>query len=285
MRRIMMATDFSAGSGRALRRASLIAAAAGGELSVIHIADSDQTPRAREVARLQAEDRMRHLIAALPASGGGRTTGQVIMGDPFDGIAKAAAAQMPDLLVIGGHGGRGWRDLVMATMAERILRAVAVPVLVVNTAPAGDYRQVLMTTDLSDLSARALRRFLAMQIGESRALVHVYSTTALNTATAAALGDAARDHYLTEARHAAGAALSAFKNDLQAIDIFDFIRENEKSVAETLSLVTDEVGADLVVVATAGKTGLERFFLGSAARALIRTAVCDILAIPPDSTN
>jgi nucleotide-binding universal stress UspA family protein len=40
-----------------------------------------------------------------------------------------------------------------------------------------------------------------------------------------------------------------------------------------------KLDAELIVVGTAGRTGLDRFMLGSVAEAVVRTAPCSVLVV------
>ncbi len=53
-------------------------------------------------------------------------------GDAADEILKYAKTHRVDLIVCGTHGRRGWDHLVMGSIAERIVRLAACPVLTVH---------------------------------------------------------------------------------------------------------------------------------------------------------
>lgn len=54
------------------------------------------------------------------------------MGEPSDLIARVARELPADLIVIGSHGRRGFRRLVLGSVAEAVLRAASCPVLIVQ---------------------------------------------------------------------------------------------------------------------------------------------------------
>ena len=51
--------------------------------------------------------------------------------------------------------------------------------------------------------------------------------------------------------------------------------------AEEIEEAATEEGADLVVVGTHGRTGLERLIIGSVAESVVRTAPCPVLTVKP----
>ena len=54
------------------------------------------------------------------------------------GILDAAQAVGADLIVMGSHGRRGLEKLVLGSVAQRVLAAAVLPVLVVNARNAAD---------------------------------------------------------------------------------------------------------------------------------------------------
>jgi len=54
-------------------------------------------------------------------------------------------------------------------------------------------------------------------------------------------------------------------------------------IAESVLQVAKEIQADLIVMATHGRTGLGHFFLGSVAEKVVREAPCPVLTVRPTS--
>lgn len=61
----------------------------------------------------------------------------VLTGNPVSEILNFVTSRHADLLVIGAHGRRGLRHLLMGSVAQAVVRRIAVPVLVVRTRVAG----------------------------------------------------------------------------------------------------------------------------------------------------
>jgi nucleotide-binding universal stress UspA family protein len=57
---------------------------------------------------------------------------QVRVGDPVEQLVSVALEQSANLLIVGTHGRRGLRRLVLGSVAERVARAAPCPVLVVR---------------------------------------------------------------------------------------------------------------------------------------------------------
>ena len=122
MQRIMLATDFSERSDRALRRAVLLARSHGARLDLVHVVDDDRPQRIVQHEVDDARAMLRELARALERDDGVQTDIGIILADPFAGIATAAAERQPDLLVIGPHRRQILRDVFLGTTAERTIR-------------------------------------------------------------------------------------------------------------------------------------------------------------------
>ncbi len=166
IKQIMVATDFSERSDRALRRATLLARQFGATIALIHIVDDDQPRRTVDTEREEATTLLHQMAATLRDVDGVACEPRVLLASPFAGILKAAEEMRPDLLVIGPHRRQVLKDIFIGTTAERVIRLVGCPVLMVNAVPAGDYQHVMQTTDLSGSSHDALQRFSALGLGK-----------------------------------------------------------------------------------------------------------------------
>jgi universal stress protein E len=120
-RRILVATDFSQVSRRALRLAGRVATLFGADVAVVHaVPDPAEADGAR--AALQ-----RFIPAGLAA----RSPRLVVeAGDPCTVILSAAAAVDADLVVLSTRGRDSLRDAVIGTRAQRVIRHAPCPVLV-----------------------------------------------------------------------------------------------------------------------------------------------------------
>jgi nucleotide-binding universal stress UspA family protein len=143
MRRILHATDFSAASSRAFKRAVDIAKASGAELLLVHVlpsvfpvvADGYVSPKVYEdleaATRADGQKRLDRLARRARASGA-RVKSLLLEGVPHERIAQAARARKADMVVIGTHGRTGFAKLVLGSVASRVLAISPCPVLTVR---------------------------------------------------------------------------------------------------------------------------------------------------------
>lgn len=138
IRRILLATDFSATSEAAARYASGLAISLGASIRVIHafepilpadIYGSIEVVSINEERRRVAARQLERLLARFRKLGI-RSTGVV-----EDGYAASVildhVGRRTDLLVLGTHGTTGFSRLLLGSVAEKVIRAAGCPVLTV----------------------------------------------------------------------------------------------------------------------------------------------------------
>ena len=145
-RTIVAAADFGEASARAVGVAGIIAAAAGATLRVLHAERFEVPPyfTPAQIERLEDErteanaEVATELTRFVKAATTWPATMVIAEGRPVDVILAAAADA--DLLVLGTHGRRGPSRWWLGSVAERVVRAAEVPVLVTraDTAPLAD---------------------------------------------------------------------------------------------------------------------------------------------------
>ncbi|MEP3439759.1 MAG: universal stress protein [Hoeflea sp.] len=283
MKNIMMATDFSERSDRALRRAILLARQLGAGITLVHVVDDDQQRRIVEAERDAAETLLRQMGETLRDADQLECETRIILASPFAGIVQAVEDGKPDLLVIGPHRRQVLRDVFIGTTAERTIRAVGCPVLMVNAPPAGNYRHVMQTTDLSDGSREALQRFPSLGIsGEARnSLLYVYDAPALRLAFSHTMPKSERETYRSDESRDASRRLSEFLATANFGGVAPMVRFEATTAQHEILEAADAEKADLVVISTHGQTGIAKLFIGSVTEQVLRMSPVDVLALPP----
>jgi len=186
---ILMATDFSEASHRALSGAIALAAQNHAHLSVVHVLRTDwryeilDNPPELDRERTDAQ---RRLEAATRDLGFGRALDSIIIrhGPVAQKVLALAEEVGADLLVIGTRGRAGLTKLALGSVAEELLRVAPCPVITfgpkANVAPAPQesaFRSILFATDFGAGSAKARPyvRALAATPSTRLALLHMIS--------------------------------------------------------------------------------------------------------------
>ena len=146
--RILVPVDGSATSDEGLREAIQLAKAQGAALRLVHVADEHFIATMGADYAASVDNLMRSMKAAgrrilRKAEGAVRRAGleattvmlETLTGPVADPIVGEAKKWRADLIVIGTHGRRGMRRLVLGSDAEHVVRLSPVPVLLVRAAP------------------------------------------------------------------------------------------------------------------------------------------------------
>jgi len=283
MKRILVATDFSERSDRAVRRATLLAHAHAASITLVRIVDDDQPKRLLRVEKDEATAILAQQARSLREIDGVDCDYRLVLGEPFAAIVQAAREEAADLIVIGPHRRRLLRDVFIGTTAERTIRESTLPVLMANSVPAGAYRHVLVAVDLSECSADALRAVgsLGLNAHAAVSVVHLFDAPARALMSRAALTDDQIADHLAEEETRAESELSHFLRNMAFETVGRVLKVNDGSPAHVIGEAAREISADLVVVGTHGRTGVTKLLLGSVAEAVLRLADRDVLAVPP----
>lgn len=283
MKSILVATDFSERSDRALRRATLLAKGAGARLTLVHVVDDDQPERLLEAERAAAASILNDLIQTLKNADGMECDFRTVEGDPFEGILRAAGDLEPDIVVIGPHRRHALKDVFVGTTAERAIRASRRPILMANGVPAGSYRNTLVAVDLSECSADALRTLKDLVLDKNAAVsvLHVFDAPGTSLMSRASVSENDRRDYVANEARRASQELDTFLKQINFAHFPRLVRHNDSTTADVISKVAQELSADLLVVGTRGRTGIGRLLLGSVTHEVLRKATIDVLSVPP----
>jgi nucleotide-binding universal stress UspA family protein len=287
MKKILVATDFSARSDRAIRRATLLARQFGASVILVHVVDDDQPRQLVESESEIAERILADQCASLRDIDGLDCELLIELGDPFEGIAAATARLSPDLLVVGTHRRQALKDLFLGTTAERTIRASKRPVVMANNVPAAPWRHILVGIDFSDNSSAAFEAVKSLGIGANATVSALHVFDAPGTALIAH-STMTRDEatgYIAGEQVRAEKDLAAFVKRAGHAPDNAIVRFNETSVGMVLAETARELSADLIVVGTRGRSGVARTMLGSTAEETFRVSEMDVLAVPVASSR
>lgn len=293
IRRIVAAIDFSAPAGRAVRRAALIAKAQHAELHLLHgvhplalYPGPDLSPaecaHGDEAAATGARDRLAELAATLHTHFGIETRTATRIGRAHTAIADYARAVEADLVVTGARGENTLLDLLLGSTAARVLRVAACPVLIVKLqTPSTPYRDAVVALDFSAGSASAPALCRAVAPDARVELLHVY-----DEAIEARMHEAKLDAAFIEGyrRH----ALAEAETRLEAAQPEDGTFTRRVTIGSPAAAICERAAslrAELIALGRHGKSKLQEFLLGSVAKDVANAADCDVLVLPPATTE
>ncbi len=280
---ILAATDFSTRSNRALRQAGLLAQRSNAQVHIVHVVDDDQPEELVRMEIREAERLLREQVDSMAELRGTQPHPMVVTGAPFDGILRAAEETRPDLIVMGSHRKQLLLDIFVGTTVERVVRKGSFPVLMVNFEAQRQYERVIAPTDMSDVSAGAVRAARSTGlIGDAGAtLLHAFVALARGKMYIAGSDQASIDSYVASERKRAMDELATFlaANDLQQVRWS--LRVEEGTPMEVISRAVSELRPDLLVMGTHGRSAFLKALIGSVTEQALRSLDVDILAVPP----
>ena len=282
MRSIVVATDFSTRSDRAIRRGILLAKASNCEIALVHSVDDDQPQHLIDLETLEAKRLLEAQTATLRELDGIDASFRVIVGDPFASITDVADEYASDVLIVGPHRRLILKDVFVGTTAERIIRTSRVPVIMANSVPAAPYRHILVAVDMSENSAEAVRLASQMDWGDRPALSIFHAYDAPERAMLGAFAQSEPDiqRYLAEADARARAELSAFLRQLKVRPVRQIVEMIKTEPATMVRRAARDADADLIVVGRQGRSGISKLVLGSVTESVLRNSEIDVLVAP-----
>jgi nucleotide-binding universal stress UspA family protein len=200
---------------------------------------------------------------------------------PATAIINHATDHDNDLVVMGTHGRKGMDRLLSGSVAEEVVRGAPCPVFTV-LAPSGERAdtpidRVLVPVDLSEQSPLVLDHAtaLASAYGAPIDLLHVVEEAAFPTA----YGMDPLTPSLPDVQERAREALESLAAEIENFDEALNTHVLTGYAARDIVDFADEYAADLIVMATHGRTGLQRFLIGSVAEKVVRSASCPVFTV------
>jgi nucleotide-binding universal stress UspA family protein len=281
---VLVATDFSQSADRAVDRAGRLPLGGQGRYSIVHVLP-DGIPEAllgdaESYARLRLEQARSKLVDHLEDAGREPvdvSTG-LCRGVGYVEINRYAKAVGADLIVLGRHGNRPVKDLLIGSTADRVIRLAELPVLVVNKPPRQPYRRPLLGIALAGSDRDFVKAVCRVLSPESSAasMVHAYHVP-FEGLLMLGVSTVPMRQVRAEYRQLAAAGLARLQASVADLGIrwkTILVRGDARNaiIAEAIRR-----GSDLIAVGTHVLPRLERALVGSVAEAVIRSAVCDVL--------
>ena len=279
---ILVATDLSARSDRAVLRAAHLAERTGMPLHIVHVVDDDLPAAMLHQQSEAAETTLREMVAATPALKSIPVEIDVEVGHLAQLIPVLARERQAGLIVLGTHRGRGMADLIAAPTLEQLLRGLDMPVLVAVGRPEVAYDRVTLGWDFSDAEVAPLDFLAKIAPGAELTLLHAWQAPymgapyAFDTGAITGVEAELRDETAARLAEAADAVRwdGAVRHEL-----------GQGTAANVLTRSAADGQADLICIGRHGRSGLARFFLGETALAVALRADCDVLIAPPSGAS
>jgi nucleotide-binding universal stress UspA family protein len=299
--RILVPVDRSAFAENAIPRATAIARHSGGTIHhvTVHTAFRPETTRPASIGVgagfdsvlvREEQEYVEALARSVGADHGVSTMSALLDGPVASAIARYTRENGIDLIVMSTHGHGGFRRAWLGSTADRMLRRVRVPVLLIrpvdSVAPVrmeGEFHDVLVALDGDVAAERALAAAAGLPFAEGArcTLLRVAQVPVLPGSSY--IPDAARDNRAElEARtREAGEYLAEIA--VEASRSWGVVDQHVIAAYRTADAILDDAdgtAADLIVLGTHARGHLGRAVLGSVADKVIRGATVPVLVFP-----
>jgi nucleotide-binding universal stress UspA family protein len=147
-RRILVPTDFSERSRSALQFAVGLARLSGAQIDLLHVVPSPgrvataidayaglPLPATPEPVLQDARERLDDFLASIDHLGV-TVHCRVESGDPAASICTLAAEQPDDLIVVGTHGRSGLAEVLLGSVAKKLISTAPCPVVALRPGPS-----------------------------------------------------------------------------------------------------------------------------------------------------
>jgi nucleotide-binding universal stress UspA family protein len=294
--RILLALDFSKGSQLALDAAAARPWPAGTEflaLNVLDIRGFARLPAVIEDAKRQAACLVKEAAASLIRAGH-KCASEVTVGAPHNAITEFANHWKADFVMLGSHGHGTIARFLLGSVAQRVLRTAPCSVEVVRPTAFGSpvflhALKILLPTDGSEFSITAAKSVASRPwpTGSQIKIVSVAEIPVLENQTtafplAAVYPASLLEELLESARnHAKEAVENARKifmdTDLEVVGSSTPLGDPRNAILDQ----AQDWQADLIVLGSHGRHGLDRMLMGSVSETVAIHAHCSVEVIRP----
>ncbi|MGJ8590405.1 MAG: universal stress protein [Yoonia sp.] len=280
MKNILVATDLSERSDRAMDRAALIAKQMNAMLHIAYVVDDEVTSTIALACKENATVELQKQIKEGALFKGVKTNIYVEFGHPWKKITELAERHNADLVVLGTHRNRGLLELFSGTTLHRVAKNSKSPLLVAVNPAAKNYSKALVGVDFSECARHATDLASRIVHEHPLTLIHAYHIP-FKALTMRA--DEHGDIIVREKKRIEKEIRRHMTDFISTLT--DPHKDTHKSIKEggPVTVLQAEVTArkaDLVCVGSHGKPWLVEAVLGSTAYDLLSNPPCDVLVAP-----
>ncbi len=299
-KRILMPTDFSSQANQALRYAATLADTFKADLTLLHIVtifDDDPNVESHDFPDIEsfykqlddsAHARMKEYAPHYEKVKIKNVTQRSV--SPADEILNYARNNQHDLIVMGTHGRSAITHFLVGSVAEKVVRHSSCPVVTVSHQEKDvmyDYpeiKKLLVPLDFSDYSKAALEPAaeLAKQFKAEVTFLHVIEQR-IHPAYYV-MGEQSMFQVFPELQERSTEKLKEFADSVFPADIKKNYNVIEGKPHSEIIELADENDMDMIVMATHGLSGLEKFLIGSTTEKVVRKADCPVFTVKPQES-
>jgi len=279
MKKILVPTDFSEQASNALEVAYHIAKKSGAELILIHVVEDTTVTSIHYTGEMDLpnmEDKL-FVVRMVEKSKNDlaeiqnkysdiniRT--QLRIGSPYHNIKDYVNEEGVDFIVMGTKGSSGLEEFLIGSNAEKVVRHAECPVLTIHSKIDNfEFKDIVYATGLEDDSEYCIRVVKELQKLYNSKIHFVRINTPNNF----------------ESDREALPALKKYAEEC-GFSNYDVHVYNESSEEEGIIYFAEYIKADMIAMATHGRTGLAHLLTGSIAEDVVNHAKRPVLTFVVD---
>lgn len=283
--RLLLATDSSEFSEGAIREAVRLAKRCGSKLTAIRVIETNPefgstAPAVLEKMEKEARQHLGDVQARAKKEGVDCEIALHEGEDSYKYIVDEAAAKKSTMIIMGRRGRKGFRRLVMGSTTSWTIGHAPCSVMVVPRAAQVEFKSIVVATDGSQYSAAAASEAIGIA-KRNDAKLTILAVVPADIAMPTDVDFAAlqREKIADQEMLAAEKNAKAVKEAAQkaGVEAQAFVMSGKP--ADAIMELARDKSADLVVVGSHGRTGLDRLLMGSVAERVIVLANCAVLVV------
>ncbi|MTG96732.1 MULTISPECIES: universal stress protein [Myroides] len=275
MKKILVPTDFSNQAYNATKAAAIIARKMNAEIILLHILDLPQqgsdsinkgTPATEVMFFKKAADAKLEELAHDPIFNGITISSSLILDRTSLGVTKSAENNKVNLIVMGSHGVSGVKEYFVGSNTEKVVRTSNIPVLVIKGEVEDfEIKDFVFASDFSEGMTEPFKKALNF----NKILGSKFHLLMVNTPNN------------FKPTHVAEEIVEKFLDTLTDKE-FDLCTYNDMNIEKGIINFSKKIDADLIGIATHGRTGLAHFFNGSISEDLVNHSSKSVITFKID---
>ncbi len=283
--KILLATDGSEYSEGAVQEAIKLAKKCASKLTALSVVDTNPefdalAPQIMEKKEKTARQNLDAVQARARQEGVDCDTIVREGEESYKYIVDEALKNKSTMIVMGRRGRTGLQRLMMGSVTARVIGHAPCSVLVVPKAAQLEFKRIVVATDGSKYSVAAASEAvgLAKRNGSALTVISVVPSE-LTTPTDIDFTVNQRELIAEKEMHEAEKNAKAVKEAAQkeGVEVKAFVLSGKPS--EAIIQTAQEKNADFIVLGSHGRTGVEKFLMGSVAERVIVLSACPVLVV------
>ncbi len=273
---ILVATDFSESSDRAIKASVLLAKKFKSRITLMHVASDESVS---DETRVLIEQSINNKLANVKENISKEDVyvSDVIAekGVAFEKIIQVAQGKNVNLIVVGSGSKDSNDNFKLGTTAEKLIRKNQIPVWVVKNEDVKPVSKIICPVDFSDASKRALLNAitLADKFNAELTVINVF-VPIISTSVRISQNIEEENKHLRNQREQ---ELNKFLNEID----FKSVKYKKDLLMgipyiEIYKAIKNQK-ADLLIMGTTGKTGLSKLLMGSVTEKVTRELPCSFI--------